>query len=290
MNIKIGSRKSALAIRQTEAVIEQLKAHFPDDTFEIVGISTKGDKQLDKSLQSFGGKGVFIKEIETALLDGKIDMAVHSAKDMPTEVPDGLHISAALLRDDRSDVLIYFGDTKISDIKIIGTGSARREAQAKKLFPNAVFKPIRGNIHTRLEKVKSGEYDAVIMARAAINRLAITDAHIETLGNDFICAAGQGILAIETAGEKMKKYTDAINDTTAMTELTAERAFLQYTGGGCHAPCGASAVFDGQIIKMRTFYGDTKSEVRLEMTGADPVLLGKEMAQKTLELMKKGQK
>ena len=290
MNIKIGSRKSALAIRQTEAVIGQLQTHFPDDTFEIVGISTKGDKQLDKSLQSFGGKGVFIKEIETALLDGKIDMAVHSAKDMPTEVPDGLHISAALLRDDRSDVLVYFGDTKISDIKIIGTGSARREAQAKKLFPNAVFMPIRGNIHTRLEKVKNGEYDAVIMAKAAINRLDITDAHIETLGDDFICAAGQGILAIETAGEKMQKYTDAIKDTAAMTELTAERAFLEYTGGGCHAPCGASAVFDGQTIKMRTFYGDTKSDVRLEMSGTDPVLLGKEMAQKTLELMKKGQK
>lgn len=290
MNIKIGSRKSALAIRQTEAVIEQLKTHFPDDTFEIIGISTKGDKQLDKSLQSFGGKGVFINEIETALLDGDIDMAVHSAKDMPTEVPDGLHISAALLRDDRSDVLVYFGDTKISDIKIIGTGSARREAQAKKLFPNAVFMPIRGNIHTRLEKVKNGEYDAVIMAKAAINRLDITDAHIEKLGDDFICAAGQGILAIETADEKMKKYTDAINDAAAMTELTAERAFLEYTGGGCHAPCGASAVFDGQIIKMRTFYGDTKSDVRLEMSGTDPVLLGKEMAQKTLELMKKGQK
>lgn len=290
MNIKIGSRKSALAIRQTEAVIEQLKTHFPDDTFEIVGISTKGDKQLDKTLRSFGGKGVFIKEIETALLDGKIDMAVHSAKDMPTEVPDGLHISAALLRDDRSDVLVYFGGTKISDIKIIGTGSARREAQAKKLFPNAVFMPIRGNIHTRLEKVKNGEYDAVIMAKAAINRLDITDAHIETLGDDFICAAGQGILAIETAGEKMQKYTDAINDTAAMTELTAERTFLEYTGGGCHVPCGASAVFDGQTIKMRTFYGDTKSDVRLEMSGTDPVSLGKEMAQKTLELMKKGQK
>lgn len=290
MNIKIGSRKSALAIRQTEAVIEQLKTQFPDDTFEIIGISTKGDKQLDKTLQSFGGKGVFIKEIETALLDGDIDMAVHSAKDMPTEVPDGLHISAALLRDDRSDVLVYFGGTKISDIKIIGTGSARREAQAKKLFPNAVFMPIRGNIHTRLEKVKNGEYDAVIMAKAAINRLDITDAHIETLGNDFICAAGQGILAIETAGEKMKKYTDAINDAAALTELTAERAFLEYTGGGCHAPCGASAVFDGQTIKMRTFYGDTKSDVRLEMSGTDPVSLGKEMAQKTLELMKKGQK
>ena len=102
--IKIGSRKSQLAIKQTEAVIKKLKEHFPNDTFEIVGISTKGDRQLDKSLQSFGGKGVFIKEIETALLSGEIDMAVHSAKDMPTEICDGLTISAALLRDDRSDV------------------------------------------------------------------------------------------------------------------------------------------------------------------------------------------
>ncbi len=290
MNIKIGSRKSALAIKQTEAVIEKLKERFPYDTFEIVGISTKGDRQLDRTLKSFGGKGVFIKEIEAALLSGEIDMAVHSAKDMPTEIPEGLFISAALLRDDRSDVLVYFGDTKLSDIRIIGTGSARREAQAKKLFPNAVFKPIRGNIHTRLEKVKNGEYDAVIMARAAINRLDISDAHIKTLGDDFICAAGQGILAIETADGKMKKYTDAINDITAMTELTAERAFLENTGGGCHAPCGASAVFDGKTITMRTFYGDTKTEVRLEMSDVDPVLLGKEMAQKTLELMKKGQK
>ena len=116
--IKIGSRKSQLAIKQTEAVIKKLKEHFPNDTFEIVGISTKGDRQLDKSLQSFGGKGVFIKEIETALLSGEIDMAVHSAKDMPTEICDGLTISAALLRDDRSDVLVHFGDTKSSDIKI----------------------------------------------------------------------------------------------------------------------------------------------------------------------------
>lgn len=208
--IKIGSRKSQLAIKQTEAVIKKLKEHFPNDTFEIVGISTKGDRQLDKSLQSFGGKGVFIKEIETALLSGEIDMAVHSAKDMPTEICDGLTISAALLRDDKSDVLVHFGDTKSSDIKIIGTGSARRQAQAEKLFPNAVFKPIRGNIGTRLEKVKNGEYDAVIMARAAINRLAVSNVKIENLGDNFICAAGQGILAIETVVGKADKYTQAI--------------------------------------------------------------------------------
>jgi hydroxymethylbilane synthase len=283
MNIKIGSRKSALALKQTEAVIERLKSSFPDDTFEIVGISTKGDRQLDRSLQSFSGKGVFIKEIEAALLSGEIDMAVHSAKDMPTDIPDGLEIGAALLRENRKDVLVYFGDTKISDVKTIGTGSARREAQAKKIFPDAIFKPIRGNIQTRLEKVKNGEYDAVIMAKAAINRLNITDAHIEELGEEFICAAGQGILAVEVISGKMKKYTDAINDSAAMAELKAERAFLEYTGGGCHAPCGASAVYDGETITMRTFYQSGKNDCLLEMSGSDPLLLGKKMAEKSLE-------
>ena len=284
--IKIGSRKSQLAIKQTEAVIKKLKEHFPNDTFEIVGISTKGDRQLDKSLQSFGGKGVFIKEIETALLSGEIDMAVHSAKDMPTEICDGLTISAALLRDDRSDVLVHFGDTKLSDIKIIGTGSARRQSQAEKLFPNTVFKPIRGNIGTRLEKVKNGEYDAVIMARAAINRLAVSDVKIENLGDNFICAAGQGILAIETAVGKADKYAQAINDKVAMTELKCERAFLQYTGGGCHAPCGASAEFNGKEIKMCTFFKENDKEIYLEMFGNDPILLGKKMAEITLDKIK----
>ena len=272
--IKIGSRKSQLAIKQTEAVIKKLKEHFPNDTFEIVGISTKGDRQLDKSLQSFGGKGVFIKEIETALLSGEIDMAVHSAKDMPTEICNGLTISAALLRDDRSDVLVHFGDTELSDIKIIGTGSARRQSQAEKLFPNAVFKPIRGNIGTRLEKVKNGEYDAV------------TDVKIENLGDNFICAAGQGILAIETVVGKADKYAQAINDKVAMTELKCERAFLQYTGGGCHAPCGASAEFNGKEIKMCTFFKENDKEIYLEMFGNDPILLGKKMAEITLDKIK----
>ena len=284
MNIKIGSRKSELAISQTESVINVLKDKFPDDTFEIVGISTEGDKILDKSLKSFGGKGVFIKEIENALLSGKIDMAVHSAKDMPTDIPEGLSLSAALLRCDRSDVLVLSGDTKIDDIKIIGTGSERRRAQAIKFFPNAKFKPIRGNINTRISKLKNGEYDAVIMAKAAIERLNIPDINVIPLG--FVCAAGQGILAVETVKGNMTKYTDAINDLKVMTELQAERAFLHSTGGGCHAPCGASAVYDRKKITMRTFYAEGKNHVYLEMTDTDPHILGKTMAMKTLEKVK----
>ncbi len=284
MNIKIGSRKSELAISQTESVINVLKNKFPNDAFEIVGISTEGDKILDKSLKSFGGKGVFIKEIEHALLSGKIDMAVHSAKDLPTDIPEGLSLSAALLRCDRSDVLVLSVDTKINDIKIIGTGSERRRAQAVKFFPNAKFKPIRGNINTRISKLKNGEYDAVIMAKAAIERLNISDINVMPL--DFVCAAGQGILAVETVKGNMTKYTDAINDLKVMTELQAERAFLHFTGGGCHAPCGASAVYNGNEITMRTFYAEGKNHVYLEMTDTDPHILGKTMAMKTLEKVK----
>ena len=277
MNIRIGTRKSPLAMKQTEAVIDILKQKFPDDTFEIIGISTKGDKEINKTLSSFGGKGVFIKEIEAALLNGEIDMAVHSAKDMPTEITDGLTISAALLRADRRDVLVHFKD----NISVIGTGSARREAQAKRMFPNAEFKPIRGNIATRIEKVRNGEYDAVIMAKAALDRLDIKDVKITDLGDSFVCAAGQGILAVETVEGKMTEYTDAINNTAVMAELTAERAFLAAIGGGCHAPCGASAICYGGEITMKTFYSDGVREFCLEMSDTDPIRLGIRMAEKS---------
>lgn len=278
MNIKIGSRTSELAIRQTEMVTKKLQTLFPTDSFEIIGISTTGDNNPDKTLQSFGGSGVFIKEIETALLEGRIDMAVHSAKDMPADMPEGLEISAALLREDRKDALAYFGNKE--NIKVIGTGSARRQAQAEKIFPNAQFKSIRGNIRTRLEKVKSGEYDAVIMAKAALKRLKITDAHIMDFPDTFICAAGQGILAAETLKGKMEKYTRAINDISVMAELTAERSFLYHMGGGCHAPCGASAVYNDGTITMRVFYRRGHENITLEMTGSNPEQLGKEMAAK----------
>lgn len=278
MKIKIGSRTSELAIKQTEAVIARLKEEFPEDVFEITGITTRGDREREKKLSSFGGKGIFIKEIESALISGEIDMAVHSAKDMPVEIADGLEIGAALLRADRRDVLVYFGEEK--NIKTIGTGSARRQTQAEKLFPNARFKQIRGNIHTRIEKVRNGEYDAVIMAKAAIDRLGITDIEIMDLGDSFVCAAGQGILAVETVKGKMKKYTAAINDKAVMAELMAERAFLSAVGGGCSAPCGASAVYDKGKLKMNVFYSDGGDGVYYEMTDTDPDRLGRLLADK----------
>ncbi len=282
MDIKIGSRKSALALKQTEAVIKILKTHFPNDSFQITGISTTGDKYTDKALQSFNSKGIFIKEIESALLDGTIDMAVHSAKDMPAQISDELEISAALLREDRGDALIHF--KSIEDIKIIGTGSIRRKMQAEQLFPNSEFKQIRGNIHTRVEKIKNGEYDAVIMAKAAINRLGINSINITDLSDSLICAAGQGILVVETVKGKFQKYTEAINDTAVMTELIAERTFLKHTNGGCHTPCGASAIYKDEKIIMKIFYSDNGKNITLEMTGNNPELLGTAMAKKALRI------
>lgn len=283
--IKIGSRKSPLAMRQTAIVAEKLKKAFPDEEFEIVGISTKGDKQLDKSLKSFGGKGIFIKELEAALLSDKIQMAVHSAKDMPTELPDGLCIGAAIERGAHEDILVFCGD-KISDFKsgtpnkiTIGTGSVRREAQIKEIFPGVQIKPIRGNIHTRIEKLKNGEYDAIILAKAALERLEITDNAIKTAPLDFICAAGQGIIAVETKCGAAEKYMTAINDKNTSLSLTAEREFLKAVGGGCHSPAGAYAVVKNDVITMETLQLKEGKIIRKKMSGSDPLELARKMAE-----------
>lgn len=283
--IKIGSRKSPLAMRQTAIVAEKLKKAFPDEEFEIVGISTKGDKQLDKSLKSFGGKGIFIKELEAALLSDKIQMAVHSAKDMPTELPDGLCIGAAIERGAHEDILVFCGD-EISDFKsgipnkiTIGTGSVRREAQIKEIFPVVQIKPIRGNIHTRIEKLKNGEYDAIILAKAALERLDITDNAIKTAPLDFICAAGQGIIAVETKCGAAEKYMTAINDKNTSLSLTAEREFLKAVGGGCHSPAGAYAVVKNDVITMETLQLKEGKIIRKKMSGSDPLELARKMAE-----------
>ena len=282
--IKIGSRKSPLAMRQTELVAEKLKKAFPDEEFEIIGISTKGDRQLDKSLQSFGGKGVFIKELEAAILSGEIQMAVHSAKDMPTELPDGLSIGAVIERGPHEDVLVCCGDTKIdfSDRMakiIIGTGSIRREYQLKELFPNAQTKPIRGNIHTRLEKMRKGEYDAIVLARAALERLGITGFKIIPL--DFVCAAGQGIIAVEIKAGAMEKYMQAINDEETYRSLIAEREFLSLSGGGCHVPVGAFAQAENNEIIMETFQVKNGKIIRRKMSDTNPLVLAHKMAEQS---------
>ena len=229
MTIRIGTRKSRLAIAQTEMVINTLKNKFPEIKTEIVTITTKGDKILDKPLTQIGGKGIFITEIEQALRQKKIDIAVHSAKDLPVNIPEDLAISAVLMRGNPRDVIVTRAGENIRDEKsfTIGTGSVRRRMFIGKMYPNVSFSDIRGNVDTRIKKLLDGNYDALILAAAGLERLGIKDDNISVFTldiDDCLPAPCQGIIAIET-------------DTFLVFET--ERYILKITGGSCELPLGA---------------------------------------------------
>ena len=256
MKIRIGTRKSRLAMVQTELVKEAVRQSFPGIEVELVPMSTRGDRLLDRSLASFGGKGVFTKELEDALLDGRIDMAVHSAKDMPMDFPAGLGIGAVLMREDARDVLVTLDGTAARDLppgSVVGTSSLRRELQLKQMNPQVQIKLLRGNVQTRLEKLRQGEYDAIILAAAGLKRLGLSDPEdffLEYLDMEiFIPAPGQGILAVECKKGYLSDIIAAIHSPETDACLQAERLFLSLMGGGCNAPCGAwCRTADGRLM------------------------------------------
>ena len=262
--LRIGTRKSRLAMVQTEIVREEILAHFPFLEIEIVPMSTKGDKILDRSLTSFGGKGVFTKELEEALLKGEIDLAVHSAKDMPMEFPKGLALGAVLSREDASDVLVTTDGTSVRNMapgSVIGTSSLRRQIQIRQMNPQVKVKLLRGNVQTRIEKLKSGQYDGILLAAAGLKRLGICgedqNLYFEHLPMEqFVPAAGQGILAVEIRQGELTEIMKAIHSVETEAELTAEREFLTILGGGCNAPCGAHCRLDtdGKKLSMHVMY------------------------------------
>lgn len=289
MKLTIGSRKSLLAIKQTEIVAELIKRRFPDIEIEIKGISTKGDKILDKSLKSFGGKGVFTKEIEKALLSGEIDMAVHSAKDMPSVLPEGLEIGAITDREDARDVLVTMNGTKLCDMPdrtIIGTGSLRRAEQIKALNPKVIIKDIRGNIHTRLEKLKGGEYDGIVLAMAGLKRSGISDGYkYEVFDTETLMpACNQGILAVEIRRNTFPEIMKAINSEKSYAVWKAEKSFLDTFGGGCGMPVGAFAETDGEKISLSVYVKESDNEIRLHENSVseNAERLGKVLAYKVL--------
>lgn len=257
--IRIGTRKSKLALIQTELVKAQILKYFPDEEIEIVHVVTHGDKVLDKPLGEIGGKGVFTKEIEEKLLDKTIDIAVHSAKDVPMELAGGLCLGAVLLRDDNRDVILKRKETKkIGEGSIIGTSSLRRELQIKQIYPGVLIKSLRGNVGTRIDKLKSGEYDAIILAAAGLKRLGLDndDAldYIYTDNEKFVSAAGQGILAIECRNGDLKEIMEALDDKAARVCLEAEREFLRSLDGSCNAPCGAHCIIGRENFEFRGMY------------------------------------
>ncbi len=261
MKIRIGTRKSRLALVQTELVKEKIEAAFPEAEVEIVKLSTKGDELLDRSLTSFGGKGVFTKELEEALLSEEIDLAVHSAKDMPMEFPEGLGIGAVLERGDPRDVFVTTTGVKAAELpagSVVGTSSLRRELQFKTINPLVRIKLLRGNVQTRLQKLKDGQYDGILLAAAGLERLKLLKEdgmYLEYLEPaDFLPAAGQGILAVEAKTGHMSEVLAAIHCEEAALVLEAERSFLTRIGGSCNAPAASLCRLEAGEMQMRVMY------------------------------------
>lgn len=259
--IRIGTRKSKLALVQTYIVKEKIEKAFPEVRVEVAEMSTKGDELLDRSLTSFGGKGVFTQELEEALLSGEIDLAVHSAKDMPMEFPEGLGIGAVLSRAAVEDVIVTCDGTALRDLKpgsVVGTSSLRRELQIKDINPLVRIKMIRGNVQTRLRKLAEGQYDAIVLAAAGLERLKLQDSkdfcfeHLDT--KQFLPAAGQAILAVESREGHLTEVLEAIHDAEAAVSLSAERAYLSAIGGSCNAPAAALSHLDGDVLFMEALF------------------------------------
>ncbi|WP_160722025.1 hydroxymethylbilane synthase [Bacillus sp. USDA818B3_A] len=295
--IIVGSRRSKLALTQTNWVIEQLKKLNPDYEFEVKEIVTKGDKILDVTLSKVGGKGLFVKEIEQAMLDKEIDMAVHSMKDMPAVLPEGLTIGCIPFREDHRDALISTDHVKLNDLKpgaIVGTSSLRRSAQLLAKRPDLEIKWIRGNVDTRLDKLKTGEYDAIILAAAGLSRLGWAKEVVTEFIDADICvpAVGQGALSIECREDDKELLELFEKFTCKNTEraVRAERAFLQKMEGGCQVPiAGFAQVDNNDEIVLNVLVGSPEGQeiYREELRGQNPEQLGNEAADL---LIKKGAK
>ncbi len=287
--IIVGSRRSKLAITQTNWVIEQLKKSGMPFEFEVKEIVTKGDIILDVTLSKVGGKGLFVKEIEQAMLDKEIDIAVHSMKDMPSELPEGLEIGCTPKRVDPRDALISEKYSSLRELPagaIVGTSSLRRAAQLLNRRPDLTIKSIRGNIDTRLNKLKSGEFDAIILAAAGLERMGwSTDVVTEYLDIDLcLPAVGQGSLAIECRSEdlEVKELLATLNDAYTFDTVTAERSFLNTLEGGCQVPIAAFATMDeNQELSLTGLVADPEGKLVLKemKSGKDPHRVGVELAE-----------
>ena len=257
--IRIGSRKSQLALIQTHWVQEQLQKSFPDRTFEVHTMSTHGDKILDVALAKIGDKGLFTKELEIGMLNQEIDFAVHSLKDLPTRLPEGLVLGVVTERENPADALVVHAkhqDRQIETLPsgaVVGTSSLRRLAQLRHHFPHLAFKDIRGNLNSRLQKLDAGEYDAIILAVAGLQRLGMSDRIQQVLPPEVsLHAVGQGALGIECRADdkEVLALLKAIEHVHTRDRTLAERAFLRELEGGCQVPIGVNTHLDGETLTL----------------------------------------
>lgn len=256
MKLRIGSRESRLAVIQSRMVMEAIAKAEPAAELELVTMKTTGDKILDKTLDKIGGKGLFVRELDQALREGKVDFTVHSLKDMPMEVPEDLPLAAFSSREDPRDVLVLpEGVTELDPSKPIGCSSRRRQLQLKKLFPEMRIEPVRGNVQTRLAKLDAGQFSALVLAAAGLKRLGLENRisrYFEP--EEILPAAGQGILVVQTRKGMNTDCLRLVHDEKTACCAKAERAFVRELNGGCSSPVAAHATVDGETLILTGFY------------------------------------
>jgi len=290
--LRIATRESKLAMWQTEHVAARLRERHPDMAIEIVGMTTKGDRILDRPLAQVGGKGLFIKELEVALADNLADIAVHSMKDVPMELPDGFAMVPFGPREDARDAFVSLRHATLASLPagaVVGTSSLRRECQLRRAYPSLAIKPLRGNVNTRLAKLEAGDYDAIILAAAGLKRLGFGGAIRELLPLELaLPAIGQGVLAIEylAARTDVAALLAPFVDSATLAAARAERALGLVVEGSCEVPLGGHATIMGAAIVIEGFLGlpdGTKLvRERAEGTAADAEAVGRALGERIL--------
>ena len=284
MKVTIGSRDSKLAVRQSEMVIEFLRAAHPGIDVRLATFKTTGDKILDRRLDQIGGKGLFVKELDTALRACECDYTVHSCKDLPMDIPDDLPLVCFSAREDPRDVLVFPQGADEPDFSLpIGTSSRRREVQLRALFPEATFASVRGNLQTRLRKLDEGGYGALVLAAAGLKRMGLGQRigrYLEV--DEVIPAAGQGVLAVQGRADAQPALFDGFADARASLAVAAERAFVARLDGGCSSPIAAHArLCDGGLELLGLYYDETdQCMIRGRIKGAseDAMAIAYELA------------
>ncbi|HHH46979.1 MAG TPA: hydroxymethylbilane synthase [Thiotrichales bacterium] len=290
--LRIATRRSALALWQAEHVKQRLESLHPGLRVELVGMTTKGDRILDSPLAKIGGKGLFVKELEVALLEGRADIAVHSMKDVPAEFPEGLGLTAILAREDPRDAFVsnrFDSLEALPEGAVVGTSSLRRQCQLRAMRPDLDIRPLRGNVNTRLGKLDAGDYDAVVLACAGLKRLGLDDRIRQKLGPEVILPAiGQGAIGIECRLDdaETRDLVAPLADERTTLRVTAERAMNARLMGGCQVPIGGHAVIEHGVILLQGLVGspDGSRIVRGDISGRpeDAEELGRVLAEDLL--------
>ena len=289
MKLRIGSRESRLAVIQSRMVMEKIAEAEPAAELELVTMKTTGDKILDKTLDKIGGKGLFVRELDQALREEKVDFTVHSLKDMPMEVPGDLPLVAFSIREDPRDVLVLPGGAaEIDPTKPIGCSSRRRQLQLKKLFPDLAIEPVRGNVQTRLAKLEAGQFSALVLAAAGLKRLGLEDRISRYFSvEEILPAAGQGILAVQTRKGMDTNCLRLVQDEESACCARAERAFVRALNGGCSSPVAAHAVVEGTLLTLTGFYVSPDERIQrkgsIRGSAAYAEMLGKTLARQLKE-------